>query len=474
MSHPISTIGHHAPGHEQSRGRWLALALLCAAQFMLILDITVMNVALPQLGRDLGLDSAAASWAITAYVIPFAGLLLFGGRLADLFGSRRVVLIGLVIFTAASLLAGFAADTSTLLLARAAQGIGAALLSPAALATVTGRFSGAERHRALATWGAVGAAGAAVGVLIGGLLTEGPGWRWIFFINVPIGIVVAVLLPLVVPAVRVVRGGRRVDLIGALLATLGVGTLIYGITSFSTDLPPAGSLALIAAAAVPFVLFVVRERTAKDPLLDLAIVGRRPMQAGIVVMLAASALLVGSFFLLSFVLQGHHGWSPLATGVAFLPVALATLVGAHLGGNLVAGKGARPVATAAFLLTAAGTATAALHLETIPLLIAGVSVAALGLGGAFVAATTTAMSHVAPQEMGIASAIINTFHELGVAVGVASLSVIAAASLNAPQTTGGFIAAYSAVAFTAVVIALVALVFVPVGKPAANAPRFMH
>ncbi|TFC90072.1 MFS transporter [Cryobacterium sp. TmT2-59] len=243
MAHPTRTHNpvpsSAAPGERPSRARWLALVLLAAAQFMLILDVTVLNVALPQLGAELGLERALSGWAITAYVIPFGGLLLFGGRLADLFGSRRMFLIGLTLFTAASFFAGFADNASSLFATRAVQGVGAALLSPAALATVTSRFTGADRHRALAAWGAVGAVGAAVGVLIGGILTDGPGWRWIFFINVPVGVVVAVLLPFVVRAVPVLRRGRGLDILGAFLVTSASGSLIYGITSIGDGARPA-------------------------------------------------------------------------------------------------------------------------------------------------------------------------------------------------------------------------------------------
>ncbi|TXN30623.1 MFS transporter [Lacisediminihabitans profunda] len=473
MSHLTSV---HPTGVKPpaTRGRWIALVLLCAAQFMLILDVTVINVALPQLGRELNLDGGSASWAITAYVIPFGGLLLFGGRLSDLLGSQRIFLAGLALFTVASLFAGLADGAPWLFAARSAQGIGAALLSPAALATVTGRFSGADRHRALAIWGAVGAVGAAIGVLIGGILTEGAGWRWIFFINIPVGVLVAVLLPLVVPAVSAVRSGRRMDVPGAILVTLGAGSLIYGITSIGGTSLPVVWISLIGAAGVLFALFVMRERTARDPLLDLRIVARRPVQAGIVIMLGASALLVGSFFLLSFVLQNHHRLSALGARLAFFPVALATLVGAHLAGSLVSRLGGRLVAATAFAIAAIGAGVAAIEVETIPLLVAGVSVTALGLGSAFVAATTTAMSHVQPQELGVASGIINTFHELGAALGVATLSVIAAGSLAQPESTTGFVSAYATAAVVALGVAIIAALLVPAGRPAADAPRFAH
>jgi MFS family permease len=225
--------------------------LLCLAQFMLVLDVTVMNVALPQVSAELGLDGRSAAWAIAAYAIAFGGLLLLGGRLADLVGSRRMVLTGLAVFTGASLAAGLADSTAALLAARGVQGAGAALLSPAALSAVVQLFTGPARARALAVWGGVGASGAAVGVLLGGLLVGGPGWRWIFYVNVPVGLLVAAGLPLVVPALRAPANGQRrgrVDVAGAVLATLGMAALVAAI---GTDVAPglAWAAAAVAVAA---------------------------------------------------------------------------------------------------------------------------------------------------------------------------------------------------------------------------------
>ena len=473
MSQPVPNerIAQRAPAGP---GRWLALALLSLAQFMLILDLTVINVALPQLGSELGLAGPSAGWAITAYAIPFGGLLLLGGRVSDLLGSRRAFRIGLVVFTVASLIAGLAIDAGTLFGARAGQGVGAALLSPAALATVVGRYTGADRHRALATWGAVGAVGAAVGVLVGGIITEGSGWRWIFFVNVPIGILVTVLIPLTVPAVRVVPNGRRIDLWGAALGTSGVGTLIYGITGIRGAANLGTSVALISTAGLLFLLFWLRQRTAPEPLLDLRVLSPRSMRAGILIMGAASALLVGSFFVLSFALQAHHRWSPLSTGVAFLPVALAVLAGAHLGGHLASRHGGRVVVVTALSLAGLGAAWAALNIESIAALLLGVAGSALGLGAAFVVATSTAMADVDAPVMGAASGVVNTFHELGGAVGVALLSTVGASSFTAPQVTSGFTAAYLTAAALAIGAALAATLLVPSRMPSTVAVHLMH
>jgi MFS family permease len=251
MSHAQQNAVH---SDQATLADWLALAALALAQFMLILDVTVINVALPDLSRDLGLSAGAAGWAIAAYAVPFGGLMLLGGRSADLFGSRKVFLVGLTLFTAASLIAGIASDAAMLIGARVAQGIGAALLSPSALATLATRFTGHNRHRALGIWAAIGAVGAAAGVLLGGILTDGPGWRWVFYVNVPVGVLVAIVVPPLVPASRIEGTGRRLDVIGGALVTLAIASLTYGIMNARPEaelwtwlIPLAVAVALITA-----------------------------------------------------------------------------------------------------------------------------------------------------------------------------------------------------------------------------------
>lgn len=344
--------------------RWLALGLLSLAQLMLIIDVTVVNIALPELSDELSLGAGMAGWMIAAYAIPFGSLLLIGGRLADRFGPRRLFLSGIALFTGASLGAGLAPDASWLLAARTAQGVGAALLSPAALSSVTLLFAGSERHRALAIWGAVGGAGAALGVLAGGLLTGGPGWRWIFFVNVPIGVVVAFAVPLVVPAMRA------------------------------------------AAGAFPLRALV-----------------RRPALTGAAMMLGGTGLLVGGFFTLSFRLQDGLGFSPTLTGLSFLPVALGALAGAHAAGHLVMHLGAKGLAALGFGLAAAGLGGTMLASGSALLLVAAMSVATMGCGMVLVAATVTAMTSAGAGESGVVSGLVNTFHELGAAGGVSVLAM---------------------------------------------------
>ncbi|SFR66308.1 Predicted arabinose efflux permease, MFS family [Agromyces sp. CF514] len=423
MSHQMPTPEHvhHAPGAIPTppsceRRGLLALVLLCLAQFMLVLDVTIVNIAIPDLSRDLGLDPTSAAWPIAAYAVPYAALLLVGGSLADRFGARRLVLLGLAVFTFASLAAGLSATPETLIAARAAQGIGAAMLSPAALAALVGRFSGPARHRALAAWAAVGGAGGAIGVLLGGLLTAGPGWRWIFLVNVPVGVLVFTLVPLAVAA------GAR-----------------------STRRP-----------------------------MDLGIFRIPAMRFGASSMLVASGLLIGSSFLLSFALQASHGWSALATGFAFLPVALGTVLGAHSAGRLTGRVGPRTVAMIAFGTTTSGFGAAAIGSTVPAVLITAIAVAATGLGAAFVAATTTALPAVEQAHVGFASGVMNVAHELGGAVGVASFASLAAVSLASSSDSSGFAIAFAVASALSVATVFGARRFAPRGIPDAAAPRFVH
>lgn len=266
MTHSANAA-HQAPEHHHLSAdprRWAALALICVAQFMLILDVTVVNVALPDMAADLHLDRATLTWAVTAYTLCFGGLMLLGGRLADALGARRTLLAGLTLFTAASLVTGLAGGAATLLGGRIAQGVGAALLSPAALSIVTTTFHGPERNKALGVWAAIGGSGAAAGVLIGGALTDGPGWQWVFFINVPIGLAVLATLPALVPT-RAPQPAR-LDLPGALLVTAGTGLLIYGLVEAGdSGWSDAATLLPLAAAVALYAGFAAVERASRAP-----------------------------------------------------------------------------------------------------------------------------------------------------------------------------------------------------------------
>ncbi|WOX23417.1 DHA2 family efflux MFS transporter permease subunit [Streptomyces solicathayae] len=468
--------GAHAPSPPPDPRRWTALALICTAQFMLILDVTVVNVALPTMAADLGLGRSALTWAVTAYTLCFGGLMLLGGRLADGLGARRTLLAGLALFTAASLACGLAPDAATLLTGRIAQGVGAALLSPAALSLVTTGFHGAERTKALGVWAAIGGTGSAVGVLLGGALADGPGWRWVFYVNVPVGLALLAALPAVVRA-RAPQPPRGLDVPGALLVTTATGALVYGLvragdagwTSPSTLLPLLGALLLYG-------VFAAVERASRAPLMDPRMFTRRPVVAGSLLMLVATALLISFFFLGSVQLQHLYGYDALRTGLVFLPVAVTTAVGAHLAARLVGSLGSRPCAAAGLTIAALGCAPLPFFTaESDPwtTLLPALSVAALGLGAVFVTATTTALGMTAPHEAGLASGIINTFHEVGGSIGVAVVSTIAGSSITT-GTLAGYRAAFITCALTAAATALLVPLLVPPGRPRTTGGPHAH
>ncbi|MET8873252.1 MFS transporter [Nocardia sp. NPDC004604] len=466
----MSTHAYTHHGHEvippPDPRRWKALATLAAAQFMLILDITVVTVALPDMGHDLELSRAAATWVVTAYTLLFGGLMILGGRVADLFGARRMVFVGLAIFTASSLLAGVAMNAEMLIGARVGQGTGAALLSPAAMSILTTTFHGAERNRALGVWGALGGTGAAFGVLTGGLLTAGPGWSWIFFVNVPVGIVLLAAMPAVVPATPM-RPGHRIDIVGAVLVTIATGAALYGlITAGDHGWGDPRALIPLLVAVVLFGAFMGYERSVAAPLFDPALLLRRPIAAGAILMLVATGLLITSFFLGSFYLQQAQGNSALRTGLLFLPMALGTIAGAHHAGHMIGRFGYRPIGVSGLLVAATGAAIPALWHGTLALLI-GLTVAAVGQGAIIVTATTTALATVEHAHAGVTSGLVNTFHEVGSALGVAVMSTVASVSLRTLGIdTSGFTMAFTLCAFTALVTAIAAATFVPTGKPA--------
>jgi EmrB/QacA subfamily drug resistance transporter len=463
------------PGRRRYvRSRWVALALLASAQLMLVLDVTVVNVALPDIGTALHLDRGELPWVMTIYTVFFGGLMLLGGRIADLFGARRLTLAGLALFTASSLLCGLSQDAATLLAGRSLQGLGAALMSPAALATVLTLFTGADRGKAFGVWSALAGAGSALGVILGGVLTSEAGWRWVFTINVPIGIALLIAIPLAVPARR--RPGaaeRGLDVPGAVLVTAGTGTAIYGLIN-------VGSHGWAAASTVlPFVLavaiwtaFAMLERRARRPLLTVGLLGRRAVLAGSFLMLAATGLLVGGFFLGSFALQRVHGYSALHVGLVFLPVAVATIAGAQAGSQVLTRVHARHVAVAGLALAAAGYALAARWPQP-AVMMAGLSMAALGIGATFVTAFTASLTDADPAEAGLRSALVNTFHELGGAAGVAVLSSAAGAGLVVARLSShDFTRAFAIGAVCATVALAIAAALVPavLRKPAGGTP----
>jgi len=449
--------------------RWKALAVVSVAQFMLILDLTVVNVALPDLGTDLGLSRTAFTWVVSVYGLVFGGLLLLGGRLADIFGARRVILTGLVIFTLASLASGLAQNQALLIGGRAGQGAGAALLSPAALAAITSIFHGEERTKALSVWASLGGVGFTAGVLIGGILTAGPGWRWVFFINVPVGIVLLAAIRAVVRPRRHPGRAARVDVAGAVTVTTATGAFIYGmINAGDKGWTDPGTLLPIAAAIVLYGVFIVVERTVPTPLMQLSVLSRRPVAAGAFLMFIAAGVLIADLFLGSQYLQHLRGLSALETGLFFLPAALALMTGAIAAGRLVGTVGTRPVAVAGLALVAIGNGLLAgvsaggnVYVEALP----GVVVFALGGGPLFVCATTSALGRASLHEAGLVSGIVQTFNQLGAAICVAVASTVAAAGLTRTPSIAGFTDAFTVFTVAAAAAAVLALRLVPSRNP---------
>lgn len=452
----------HDVGEVQAapyRRRWWALGFLGVAQLMLILDVTVVTIALPDLGRDLGMGRESLTWVMSAYTLAFGGLMLVGGRAADVFGPRTLVFAGLALFTGASLVAGLATGPESMLAARAAQGVGAALLSPAALSVVVRLFDGEERAKALGVWSALGGVGAAVGVLLGGAITAGPGWEWIFTVNVPVGIAVGVALAVVLP--RLPGAGRTsLDLLGAALVTAATGLVIHAFIGAGDDgWTATRTLGELAAGVALYGVLGLWLRSTAHPLVDPALVVRRPVVAGTFVLFAATGLMVATFFLGTFYLQEVTGHGPMETGLLFLPLAVATMAGAQGGGRLLASLGGRTVAVSALLVTSAGLVIAAAGDGTAAT-VTGATVATLGLGALFVVSSVTALGQVEPEQAGAASGLLSTFHELGASAGAAVASGVVAAGLVA-GSVDALDRGYTVAAVVAVAAAVVAGVVVP-------------
>lgn len=446
--------------------RWRILGFLGVAQLMLILDVTVVAIALPHIETDLGLSRQAVTWTVSAYTLAFGGLMLLGGRTADLIGAKRVVLAGLLVFTAASLTTGLAGSAGMLLGGRVAQGVGAAMLSPSALSLVVSMFDGDERNKALGVWSALGGGGAALGVLLGGLLTAGPGWPWVFFVNVPIGLAIFVALAWMLPRQPAVTPRPRLDVLGAVLVTASSSVLIYAVNRAGDHgWFTAATGGFVLVAVVGYLAFVVRQRTAASPMMDVVLLVRRPVATGTFLIAMATALMVAVFFLGTFYFQHGRDYGALLTGLLFLPVAGATMLGADLTGRVIAKAGARRMGVAGLLTAAVGMAVPALSMHPATV-VAGIAIAGAGTGAVFVVASATALGQVAPHEAGIASGIVSTFHEFGASIGAAVISSVAAASIVG-DTLSGFTDGFVLAAAVAAAAALVAGVLTP-GRPNAS------
>jgi len=446
--------GHRSPNVSNP----LLLLLLSVAQLMVILDISAVNVALPDLAADLDLGRGDLGWTITSYSLVFGSLLLLGGRAADLLGRRRMFLAGLAVFTVSSLAAALAGDAAMLFAARAGQGLGAAMLSPAALSIITTSFHGAERARALAVWGAVGGAGAAIGVLLGGALTELVSWRAIFFINLPVGAVVAAGAMHIVPAGRDSARWSGLDLRGAVLATAGIAGLVYALSQAETaGWTSARTLGVGSVALLVLALFATLELRTATPLLRVQRLADRAVGGGFLMMLTASAVMFGSFLLSSLYLQTVLGTGALETGLAFVPFAAVIGVGVHVARQLIERLGVRIPMAAGFAVTAGGllvlssvSADGSYVADVLP----GMLIVGLGLGTILVAATVSVLTGAADEESGMLSGLNTTGHEVGGSLGIAVLATIATGA-------AGIGDAFLLAAAVAAVGSLVALVILP-------------
>src|SRR5512144_1316720 len=341
---------------EYLERRWTALILLCVAQFVVVLDASIVNVALPSIGKGLNFSEENLPWVVNAYVIAFGGFLLLGGRAADLLGRRRVFMAGLMVVAVASLFAGFAANQGQLIAARAAQGLGAAIISPAALSIVTTLFAdGAERDQARGAWGAVAGSAGAGGVLLGGVLTDGLGWEWVLWVNVPIGLAAAAIAPSLLAESRASGERRHFDVAGAVTVTVGLSLLVYALVDANNaGWGSARTIGLGAIAALLLVAFVVIERRTKDPLVPFSIFRLRTLTGANVVGLLVGASLFSMFFFISLYMQQVLGCSAIKAGLSYLPLALTIIVSAGIASQLVTRVGFKPVLLTGLAFIAAG------------------------------------------------------------------------------------------------------------------------
>jgi EmrB/QacA subfamily drug resistance transporter len=410
--------------------RWWALALLCGAFFMVLLDGTITIVALPSIGADLGFSKQDLPWVLSAYALTFGGLLLLGGRAADLLGRRRVFMAGVLVFTAASLMCGLAWSPAALLAARVVQGAGAAIMTPTALSIISTTFTeGAERNKALGIWGGLGGIGAAAAWLIGGPLVDGPGWRWIFFINIPVGLAALALSPVLLRESRGSLTRRSYDPAGALTITGALVLLVYAVV----EAPGAGwgdarTILPLVGSAVLLAVFALIESRHHAPLLPLSIFRSRMLAAADVVTVLIGTVAVGMPFVLTLYAQQVLGYSALRFGVSSVVLAVGATAGAISGQVAVLKAGFRPVAAAGLALMGAGSLVltqVSVHGGYFPDIFFGLLLCGLGIGLAFVTATVAALTGVAEHEAGLASGLSNTALQIGTALGVAIVSTVA-------------------------------------------------
>ncbi|HEV2591914.1 MAG TPA: MFS transporter [Gaiellaceae bacterium] len=446
--------------------RWKALAVVCAAFFMTVLDVSIVNVALPSIGKSLHFSEANLQWVITAYAITFGGILLLAGRLADLFGRRRIFLVGVVIFTLASLLCGLAWSEGVLIAARAVQGLGAAVITPSALSIVMTTFDeGAERNKALGIWGALGGGGAAVGVLAGGVLTKYLGWEWIFFVNVPVGVLAFALTPRFVRESRSERETSQ-DIAGAVTVTAGLALLVYAVSNAPGHGWTSGwTLSRVAVAVVLLLAFLVVETRVKDPLMPFRIFRIRTVAGANVAGLLLGATTFANFFLLTLYVQNVLHYSALRTGLTFVSTAGTAILWAGLAQALTTKIGVKPVLALGFLAMTAGSVwytQVPTHGSFAVHLLPGYLFVGFALAFTFIPVSIAALAGIDRDDAGVASGLINTAQQIGGAVGVAVCSSVSISRFNHELPEQGFARAFTSgttLAFWVLVgISVVALV----------------
>src|SRR4051812_16944867 len=410
---------------------WIVLVLICLAQFMVILDATIVNVALPSIQEDLHLSEANLQWIVNAYTLVFGGFLLLGGRAGDLLGRKRLFLIGLVIFTTASLLNGLAVNEGMLIACRALQGLGAALISPAALSIISTTFAeGRERSRALGVWAAIAIGGSAVGLILGGVLTQAFSWPWIFFVNVPVGIAAFVFSLRLIPESRDEHAAQNYDVAGAVTVTGGLMALVYAIVKAETDgWTSATTIGFFVFAAVLLVSFVLIELRSSAPLVRLSIFRVRSLTTANVVMFLVASGIFAMFFFNSLYIQRVLGYGPLKAGLAFLPFTGGIMVSAGLASKYAPKIGVRPITVAGMLVSIVGL----LLLARVPVdgtygvdVLPAMLLTSLGMGAVFVPLTLIATTGLEDEDQGLASGLFNTSQQIGGALGPAVLSTLAA------------------------------------------------
>jgi EmrB/QacA subfamily drug resistance transporter len=433
MSHDTTAVDATAPQPKPAendhghRHLGIALAIISTAQLMIVLDASVVNIALPSIQADLGFSDANLSWVVNAYVLAFGGLLLLGGRLGDLLGRRRIFMLGIALFTLASFLGGIAQGEATLLIARSLQGVGAAIASPTALALITTTFpAGPPRNRAMAVYAAMSGMGAAIGLIVGGSLTE-VSWRWTLFINIPIGILLLVLVPRFLGESP--RQHGEFDFAGAAVGTTGLVSLVYGLThAASHEWTSPTTIITLALGVALLLLFIAAESRTEHPLLPMRILADRTRAVSFVSMLIMGAAIFSMFFFISLFVQQVLGYSPLKAGIAFLPFTAGIIVAAQTASALASRVDPRWIAGAGALVSAVGMwGYTQLDVDSTYAadLLPWILVQSVGMGLVFVPLTLTAVSRVAREDAGVGSAVLNTMQQVGGALGLATLGTVA-------------------------------------------------